>query len=97
MSGDPGSSGGRVERLEEDVVEAAAGKTFAMSLSVLDSCAFGMNTPEMKYSGSTIAWTIGWAESSERMKLATANDKQQKHTAPTTTPSTNAGSVPPGR
>src|SRR5436305_3066523 len=50
----------------------------------------------MKYRGNTIAWMIGWAESSLRMKLATANDRQQKHAAPATTPSTNAGRVPLG-
>ena len=73
------------------------GNTAAMSLSVLESWLFGMKTPEMKYSGSIVACTIGWAESSLRMKLVSANDRQQKLAAPTMMPSRNAGIVELGR
>ena len=40
-----------------------------------------------------IAWINGCTESSLRMKLAAAKDRQQNAAAPTMTPSTNAGSV----
>ena len=73
------------------------GNTLAISRSVLDSCELGTNTPEMKYSGSTVAWMTGCAESSELMKLDTAKARQQKLTAPTATPIAQAGTVEPGR
>ena len=49
-----------------------------------------MNTPEMKYRGSIVAWVMGWAESWLRITEARAKPRQQKASAPTITVTTRA-------
>src|SRR5689334_10671245 len=83
--------------LNRAALRRRTGNTLATPRSVLDSWLLATNTPEMKYSGSMIAWMIGCAESSLRMKLAAAKDRQQNAAAPTATASTKAGTVAPGR
>ena len=53
-----------------------------------------MNTPEMKYSGSIVACTIGWAASGEPISPATAKPMHASASVPTTAVQAIAASAP---
>ncbi len=61
------------------------GKTVAMSRRTLGIWLSGTNTPEMKYSGSTVMLIAGAAASALEMRVETAKAMQEKAAAPTTT------------
>jgi len=54
----------------------------------------GIHTPEMKYSGIIVAWTIGWAASGEPIIPATAYAMQANVRVPSTVAQSSAPSAP---